>query len=163
MDARTLRSTPESGHRAGYDGHKRTKGSKAHIAVDTLGLLLAIAVTPASEQERAQVDELCAAVQEETDNNVEIAFVDQGYTGEAAAKAAADHGIELSVVRLPGAKKGFVLLPRRWVVERSNAWTSRARRLARDYERLPNVLEGLHFLVFVIIMLARVLPNMQSA
>ena len=163
MDGRTLRSTPESGHRAGYDGHKKTKGSKVHLAVDTLGLLLALVVTPANEQERAQVSELAAAVQKETGQNVQIAFVDQGYTGEDAAHAAQDQGIELNVVRLPGAKKGFVLLPRRWVVERSNAWTARARRLARDYERLPEVLRGLHFLVFVIIMLARVLPNMQSS
>lgn len=163
MDGRTLRSTPESGHRAGYDGHKKTKGSKVHLAVDTLGLLLAIVVTPANEQERAQVSELATAVQKETGQNVQIAFVDQGYTGEDAAHAAQDQGIELNVVRLPGAKKGFVLLPRRWVVERSNAWTARARRLARDYERLPEVLRGLHFLVFVIIMLARVLPNMQSS
>ena len=163
MDGRTLRSTPESGHRAGYDGHKKTKGSKVHLAVDTLGLLLALVVTPANEQERAQVSELAAAVQKETGQNVQIAFVDQGYTGDDAAQAAQDQGIELNVVRLPGAKKGFVLLPRRWVVERSNAWTARARRLARDYERLPEVLRGLHFLVFVVMMLARVLPNMQSA
>ena len=109
------------------------------------------------------MSELASAVQKETGQTVQIAFVDQGYTGEDAAQAALDQGIELNVVRLPGAKKGFVLLPRRWVVERSNAWTARARRLARDYERLPEVLRGLHFLVFVIIMLARALPNIQSS
>ena len=72
-----------------------------------------------------------------TGENVEIAFVDQGYTGEQAAQEAAQHGIRLEVVKLPVAKKGFVLLPRRWVVERSFAWTTRFRRLVRDYERLP--------------------------
>jgi transposase len=148
----------ESGERAGFDGHKKTRGSKVHLAVDTLGLLLAMVVTPANEQERAQVGELAAAVQEETGHHVQIAFVDQGYTGSKPAKAAQEQGIELHVVRLPGAKKGIVLLPRRWVVERTNAWTSRARRLARDYERLPQVLKGLHYLVFVVLMLARVLP-----
>src|SRR6187200_676277 len=123
LDSRTLQSSPESGHRAGYDGAKRKRGSKVHIAVDTLGQLLALRVTAANEQERAQVAALVAQVQEVTGENVEIAFVDQGYTGEQPAQAAAQHGIKLAVVKLPEAKKGFVRLPRRWVVERSFAWT----------------------------------------
>jgi transposase len=98
LDARTLRGTPESGHRAGYDGHKRTRGSKVHAAVDTLGHLLALAVTPADAQERAQVGDLADAVQEATSWSVELAFVDQGYTGEDPAEAAAERGIELAVV-----------------------------------------------------------------
>src|SRR5919204_5706780 len=117
FDARTLQSTPESGARAGFDGHKRRKGSKVHIAVDTLGHLLALLVTPANEQERAQVAELAARVQEVTGETVEIAFVDQGYTGPETASDAAVHGIQLEVVKLPEAKRGFVLLPKRWVVE----------------------------------------------
>jgi len=153
FDGRTLQSSPESGQRAGYDGHKRKKGSKVHLAVDTLGHLLALHVTPANEQERAQVAELAEQVQETTGDTVKVAFVDQGYTGEAPAQAAAHHGIELIVVKLPEAKKGFVLLPKRWVVERSFAWTARFRRLARDYERLPETLAGLHFLAFAMLML----------
>jgi transposase len=155
IDSRTLQSTPESGARAGYDGGKKRKGSKVHLAVDTLGLLLALRVTPANEQERDQVEQLAKKVQEVTGESVEIAYVDQGYTGEKAAEAAATHGIRLEVVKLPGARKGFVLLPRRWVVERSFAWTGRFRRLARDYERLPQILEGLHILAFAILMLKR--------
>jgi transposase len=155
LDGRTLRSTPESGHRAGYDGHKRTKGSKLHAAVDTLGHLLAARSTPANAQERAQVGALAEEVQEVTGNHVELAFVDQGYTGEDAAEAAEAHGIELAVVSLPEAKKGFVLLPRRWVVERSFAWASRFRRLAKDYERLPETVVGLHFVAFACLMLHR--------
>ena len=119
LDGRTLQSTPESGSRAGYDGHKRRKGSTVHLAVDTLGHLLAALVTPANEQERAQVGELAAQIQEVTGESVEVAFVDQGYTGEQPAAAAAEHEIRLEVVRLPTAKRGFVLLPRPWVVERS--------------------------------------------
>lgn len=153
LDGRTLQSTPESGGRAGYDGHKRKNGSKVHIAVDTLGYLLALHVTPANEQERAQVAELAQQVQEVTGETVQVAFVDQGYTGPDAAQAAANHGLELIVVKLPEAKKGFVLLPKRWVVERSFAWSARFRRLARDYERLPETLAGLHFLAFAILML----------
>lgn len=153
FDGRTVQSTPESGERAGYDGYKRKKGSKIHLAVDTLGLLLAAHVTPANEQERAQVKELAEAVQEATHNSVEIAYVDQGYTGDQPRQEAEQAGIELVVVKLPEAKRGFVLLPRRWVVERSFAWTSRFRRLARDFERLPETFRSLHFLAFAILML----------
>ena len=156
IDSRTLQSTPESGARAGYDGAKRRKGSKVHLAVDTLGHLLALCVTAADEQDRAQVSELAKRVQDETGETVEIAFVDQGYTGENAADAAEEHGIKLEVVKLPTAKRGFVLLPRRWVVERSFGWMSRFRRLARDYERLPETLAGLHILAFAILMLKNV-------
>jgi transposase len=155
LDSRTLQSSPESGHRAGYDGAKRKRGSKVHIAVDTLGHLLALCVTAADEQDRAQVKELAAKVQTVTGENVEVAFVDQGYTGEQAAADAAREGITLTVVKLPEAKRGFVLLPKRWVVERSFAWAARFRRLARDYERLPATLAGLHFLAFAIVMLKR--------
>lgn len=155
FDSRTLQSSPESGARAGYDGAKRRKGSKTHLAIDTLGHLLALVVTPANEQDREQVAELAQQVQAITDQSVEVAFVDQGYTGDQPLEAAAAQGIRLEVIKLPEAKKGFVLLPRRWVVERSFAWMARFRRLARDYERLPQTLAGLHFLAFAILMLHR--------
>lgn len=162
FDGRTMQSTPESGARAGYDGHKKRKGSKVHLAVDTLGQLLAVTVTPANEQERAQVAELAAQVQAATGESVEIAFVDQGYTGADAAAAAEQHGIRLEVVKLPSAKRGFVLLPRRWVVERSFAWMARFRRLARDYERLDETLAGLHFVAFAILMAHRFVTFMSQ-
>lgn len=161
FDGRTIQSVPESGARAGYDGYKRKKGSKTHIAVDTLGNLLAVAVTPANEQEREQVGELCSQVQEATGGNVKIAFVDQGYTGEEPSKMAAEHGIELCVVKLPEAKKGFVLLPRRWVVERTFGWLNRFRRLARDYERLSENLAGYHWLAAIMLALSAL--QIQSA
>ena len=157
LDSRTVQSTPESGHRAGYDGHKRKQGTKVHAAVDTLGELLALRVTPANASDRAQVGELAEAVQDATGDQVEIAFVDQGYTGEPAAEAAADHGIDLMVVKHDEARQGFVLLPRRWVVERDFAWASRFRRLVRDYERLPETVAGLHFVAFACLMLHRLL------
>lgn len=157
FDSTTRQSTPESGSRAGYDGYKRRKGSKVHIAVDTLGCLLALHVTPANAQDRDQVAILAEAVQEATGQTVEVAYVDQGYTGPAAAQATAQHGIDLMVVKLAQAKRGFVLLPRRWVVERSFAWATRFRRLAKDYERLPKVVEGRSFLAFLSLMLKRLL------
>ncbi len=155
LDSRTMSSTPESGHRAGYDGHKRRKGSKLHAAVDTLGELLALVVTPADGGDRAQVDALATAVQAATGETVTLAYVDQGYTGAPAAQAAAAHGIALEVVTLPEAKRGFVLLPRRWVVERDFAWATRFRRLVRDDERLPDTVAGLHFVAFAVLMLHR--------
>jgi transposase len=162
LDSRTLQSTPESGARAGYDGYKRKRGSKVHLAVDTLGHLLALYVTPADVQDRAVVTELATAVQAETSAHVTLAYVDQGYTGEATAQAAEAQGITLEVVKLPEAKCGFVLLPRRWVVERDFAWLSRFRRLARDYERLPEMLAGLHLVAFVILMLQRLITANRS-
>jgi transposase len=158
LDSRTLQSTPESGDRAGYDGAKRRKGSKVHAAVDTLGHLLTLHVTPADEQDRAQVARLAEAVQEATGHAVEVAFVDQGYTGAGAAEDAAAHGIRLEVVKHPATKRGFVLLPRRWVVERDFAWAARFRRLARDYERLDTTLEGFHYVAFALLALAKVMP-----
>lgn len=155
LDSRTLQSTPESGPRAGYDGAKRRKGSKVHVAVDTLGHLLAAHVTAANEQDRAQVAALAKEVQDITGQHVTLAYVDQGYTGQTPAEAAQAAGIELEVVKLDEVKKGFVLLPKRWVVERSFGWAARFRRLARDYERLAISLQQLHFLVFTMLMLAK--------
>jgi transposase len=152
-DSQTLPSTPESGARAGYDGAKKRKGSKVHAAVDKLGHLLAVKVTPANEQDRAQVGELAHAVQAATGQNVVVSYLDQGYTGAEPAAQAEAQGIRLEVVKHHEAKRGFVLLPRRWVVERSFAWAARFRRLARDYERLASTLAGYHWPAFAALML----------
>ena len=139
-DFRTIQSTPGSGARAGFDGAKKRKGSKVHIAVDTLGHLLALHVTPAHEQDRGQVGKLAEAEQ-----------------------AAAAHGIELMVVEHTEAKRGFVLLARRWVVERSIGWAARLRRLARDYERLAQTLAGFHYLAFACLMRRKCIDLCQSS
>jgi len=99
------------------------------------------------------VDRLAGAVQAETDGNVETAFVDQGDTGGKAAAAARAHGIALEGGRAPGAKRGFVLLPRRWVVERSFAWATGCRRLVKDYERYATTLAGCHLVALICNML----------
>ena len=163
IDSRTLRSTPESGTRAGYDGAKRKRGSKVHMAVDTLGHLLALHVTPADVGDRQAVARLAADIQDATGDSVKLAYVDQGYTGEATAEAAAAEGIALHVVKLPEAKRGFVLLPRRWVVERSFAWATRCRRLVKDYERYAETLAGFHVIAFVGYMLKHVAAIIQGA
>src|ERR1019366_9982119 len=127
---------------------------------DTLGNLLALHVTAANEQDRAQVEKLAQQVQQITGDQVELAYVDQGYTGEAAQTAAAKHGIRLEVVKNTETKRGFVLLPRRWVVERSFAWAARFRRLARDYERLDTTLKGFHYVAFACLMIANMFKQL---
>jgi transposase len=158
IDSRTLQSTPESGHRAGYDGGKKKKGTKIHMAVDTLGNVISLLASPANEQDRAAVSELCLQVQQATSVHVEVAFADQGYTGERTALDAAESGIELIVVKRPEGEKGFILLPKRWVVERSFAWFSRFRRLGRDLERLESSLLGFHFVAACILSLNKLHP-----
>ena len=104
-------------------------------------------VTPSNEQDQARVKILATQVRAATGETVQVAFDDQGYTGAQPAQDAAQAGVTLGVVKLPTAKQGFVLLPRRWVDERSFGWTARFRRLVRAYERLPTTLAGLHFLL----------------
>jgi transposase len=133
------------------------------MAVDTLGHLLALHVTPADVGDRQAVARLAADIQDATGDSVELAYVDQRYTGEATAEAAAAEGIALHVVKLPEAKRGFVLLPRRWVVERSFAWATRCRRLVKDYERYAHTLAGFHVIAFVGYMLKQVAALIQGA
>lgn len=103
-----------------------------------------IIITAANEQERDQVGQLAEKISELTNGQVNLACVDQGDTGERAADAADEHEIELEVVKHTEAQKGFVLLPRRWVVEQTFGWLGRHRRLVRDYERLAETLAGYH-------------------
>jgi transposase len=123
------------------------------MGVATLGHRLAAHVTPATADDRAEVGQLAKAVQGTTGASVDLAYVDQGYAGERAADAAQEHGIELEVVKLAEAKRGFVLLLRHWVVEQTFAWATHFHRLVRDYERLPQALADLHTIALVCIML----------
>jgi transposase len=116
------------------------------MVIDTLGHLLALHVTSANKHDRDQADELARRPQEVTEQSVELAYADQGYTGDRLAEAAEMHSIALEVVKLPEAKRGFVSLPRRWAVERSFGWLPHFRRLARDHERMPKTVAGLHLL-----------------
>ncbi len=143
LDSRTLQSSAESGARAGYDGAKRKRGSKVHLAVDTLGHLLALHVTPANAQDRAQVATLAAAVRAETGETVTLAYVDQGYTGDRRRRrrGARDHAGGGEAARRQ-ARLRPVAPPLGGGAQ--FRWMSRFRRLARDYERLPGTLAGLH-------------------
>lgn len=94
-------------------------------------------------------------MQQATGETVKLAWADQSYMGEQARSDVAESGIHLQVVKLPEAKKVFALLPRRWVVERSFGWLARFRRLSRDFERMPELLAELHFVVFAMLMLSK--------
>ncbi len=115
--------------------------------------------TPADVRDRDRVAALAEAVQGATGDSVELAYADQGDTGPDAEVAAADQGIDLEVVKLPEAKRGFVLLPRRWVVERPFGWAAGCRRLAKDYERLTVTPEGMHYVAFSSLMLRKAAPQ----
>jgi transposase len=161
FDSRTLQSTPASGTRAGDDGATRRRGSKVHRAVDTLGHLLALHVTAANAQDRSQVHTLAEKVQEVTGDAVELAYVDQGYTGAQAAQAAEAHHKQLAVVKLPEAQQGFVWLSKRWV-ERRHAWAARLRHLAWDDAPLAEPLAGLPGVACAVLMRKRVMALIVS-
>ena len=158
IDSRTLQSTPESGGRAGYDGGKKRKGSKIHAAVDTLGNVITLLVTPANEQDRAQVYDLCAQAREVTGGAVNVVLADAGYTGEQAQTDASLNDVELVVIKRPTGAQGFILLPKRWIVERTFAWTARFRRLARDLERLESSVLGFHWLALSVLLANKLHP-----
>lgn len=131
------------------------------LGVDTLGHLLVLHVTPADVRDREAVARLAADIQHATGDVVDLAYVDQGFTGHAAANAAAVEGIILEVVKLPEARRGFVRLPRHWVVERSFSWATRCRRLVKDYERYAENLAGIDIVAFVEYMLKQAAALMQ--
>lgn len=172
LDSRTLPSTPKAEHGPAATDTARGTGSlrpalgvgmgpSGEKAANSISLwirsrhLLTLHVTPADEQDRAQVGLLCEQIQEATGETVQLAYVDQGYTREDAQTAAQQQGIALEVVKRPQAKRGFVLLPRSWVVERSFGWSTRFRRLTRDYERLATTVAGLHLIAFATLFLQR--------
>jgi transposase len=122
-----------------------------------MGHLLSLVVSAGNLDDRKPVYELCEQVQALTGDRVITMFADKGYTGEAVQDDANDNIIRLVVMKKPETVKGFVLLPMRWVVERAFGWMTWFRRLARDFERLPEVFGGLHFVAFGILMLAKYL------
>ncbi|MEZ4542263.1 MAG: IS5 family transposase [Chloroflexota bacterium] len=159
LDAQSTRRSPQGGP-AGYDAGKKVKGRKRNLIVDTLGLLLAVTVTPANVQDRDASDGAVADAMRKYPT-VETLFVDGGYAGQCARRLCQQHGLAVEVVHHPANKNGgrwvgpeqeelfpvpakadgFVPLPKRWVVERSHGWNERSRRLIMHHDRLPTVSE----------------------
>ncbi|WP_082086015.1 transposase [Komagataeibacter europaeus] len=129
-------------HRVGYDGGKHKKGSELHMAVDTLGHLLPLHVTPANRDDRAAAGCLAAAIRMATDDSVEQAYVDLGHIGKKPVEAARVHDITFEVMRLSKARRGCVRLTRRWVVERSFACVTGRRRVITDCGRYASAFAG---------------------
>jgi len=141
----------------GYDAGKKINGRKRHIVVDTIGLLLVVMVTAASVQDRDGARGILKRLHSAL-SSVSHIFADGGYSGQLLAVAKSAWKIVIEIVKKPADQIGFAVLPRRWVVERTFSWLMRWRRLARDYERLPETHEAMVKWAMVGIMLNRLAP-----
>lgn len=142
----------------GFDGGKKINGRKRHIAVDTLGLLLAVVVTAASVQDRDGACPLLAVLRERF-STITLVWADGGYAGRLVTWATGVLRLTVTVVKRSGDTRGFVVVPRRWVVERTFGWLMRHRRLVRDYERLPEHHEAMVLWATVMIMTRQLARN----
>ena len=138
----------------GFDGGKLVKGRKRHIAVDTQGLLLAVWVSPADVGDRDGARETLSFCHG-TYPRLTRVWADGGYGGPLVEEVASRYGLTLQIVEKPRGQKGFSVLPRRWVVERTFAWLGKCRRLSKDYEALPASSEAMIRLAMTHIMLRR--------
>jgi transposase len=140
VDAQSVRESAEGvvpAATSGYDQHKNVNGRKRHLLVDTMGLLIAVAVTPANTADRAGAAMVLKRARRRGRGRLALIWADKAYDGDWRHWAARELGITVEVVLQPKGRQGFRVLPRRWVVERTHAWVTRRRRCARDYERLP--------------------------
>lgn len=155
IDSQSLRAaeTVGAGER-GYDAGKRVNGTKRHIAVDTLGLLLAVIVTGAGVQDRDGAMPLLARMRHAC-LRIALAWADSAYAGRLVGWAAENLALELAIVKRTDDLRGFIVLPRRWVVERTLAWITRRRRCARDHERLPESHEAMVRWAMTLVMVRR--------
>ncbi len=150
-----------AGIETGYDGGKKVQGRKRQILVDTLGLLLAVFVHDAHRSEQAGFKLLCEWIQD-CFPRLRLIWVDSGYQGKVFYQWIKDtYGFILEVVKRKEGQKGFKVLPRRWVVERTFGWFGRYRRLSKDYEYLPTTSEIMIKVAMINLMLRRLTsPNM---
>ncbi len=159
IDSQSLRGADTVGaDRRGYDAGKKVNGTKRHLVVDTLGLLLAVMVTSAGVQDRDGARGLLRRLHGVLPG-VRHLFADGGYAGRLVGLAKTAWGITIEVVRKPAGQRGFAVLPRRWVVERTLAWLVRWRRLVRDYERLDESHEAVVHWAMIGLMLNRLAPR----
>jgi putative transposase len=160
LDSQSVK-TAGSGGETGFDGGKKINGRKRHIGVDTLGLLLAVCVTAASVDDAAAAPRVLAGLDASRCPRLEVIWADSKYHNYALNDwiAAVSPPWRIEVVRRPEGTKGFVLLPKRWVVERTFAWLMRCRRLGRDHERRTDSSEAMVRISSIHLMLKRLKPQ----
>jgi putative transposase len=154
LDSQSVK-TVEGGKEIGFDGNKKINGRKRHVLVDTLGLVLAVLVTAASVEDRAGAKQLFTRIQHLAWKRMRLVWTDGNYTGTLKDWVKETLGWLLEIVAKPSDQAGFVLLPKRWIVERTFAWLNRQRRLSKDYERLPETSEALIHVAMIRLMLKR--------
>jgi transposase len=157
LDSQSVR-TVEGGVARGYDAGKKVTGRKRHVVVDTMGLLLAVAVTGAQVQDVAGARLVLAKLLNRQFGGwgrLQLIWADGGYRGSLVSWAKSVLGWTLAIVEKLEGQVGFQVLPRRWVVERTFAWLTRNRRLARDYERLPATSEAFIYVAMIRLMVKR--------
>ena len=160
LDSQSVKTTERGGTR-GYDAGKKVSGRKRHILVDTLGLLLLVVVHAASVQDRDGAKAVLAAAVPRCPRLRKI-WADGGYAGQLIAWVAALAGWVLEIVKRPDDARGFVLLPKRWMVERTFGWLGRYRRLSKDYEALTEVSEAMIYAAMTQLMLRRLTRKQAS-
>jgi putative transposase len=160
IDSQTVKGTEVGGER-GYDGNKKVNGRKRHIIVDTLGLLLAVLVTAAAADDGTAAPQVLAKLAAHTHPRLELLWADHKYANRTLDRWLAEQqvGYRIEVVERPVGAQGFVLLHRRWVVERTCAWLGRYRRNSKDYERLTASSEATMKVSMIHLMLRRLRPD----
>lgn len=159
LDSQSVKCADQAGPR-GYDAGKKIKGRKRHVLVDTLGLLIAVLVTPAAIQDRDGARTLLRWLRHHG-SRLRLIWADGGYAGALVSwlwQLRARRRVRLEIVKRSAAQRGFAVLPKRWIVERTLGWLMKQRRLRGDYEQLLATSETMIHVAMIRLMLRRLHP-----